>query len=165
MIDAIGAGAWGYVAVVLAAATPWLELLVVIPAGITAGLPAVPVGLLAFVGNAAPVLGIIGAWGWWTRRRAARRPDQPATADAGVPGDHEHRPKRQARAERVFARYGLPGLALIGPLVTGVHLATVIALGLRAPRTATAVWMTASLALWSAVVTAAAAAGLDLIVR
>ncbi len=41
--------------------------------------------------------------------------------------------KRRERIERVWKRYGIPGLALQAPLLTGPLLATVLALGLGAP--------------------------------
>jgi hypothetical protein len=41
--------------------------------------------------------------------------------------------KRRARIERVWKRYGIPGVALQAPLLTGPLLATVLALGLGAP--------------------------------
>ena len=42
--------------------------------------------------------------------------------------------KRRERVERVWKRYGIPGLALQAPLLTGSLLETVLALGLGAPR-------------------------------
>ena len=41
--------------------------------------------------------------------------------------------RRRERVERVWKRYGIPGLALQAPLLTGPLLATVLALGLGAP--------------------------------
>ncbi len=42
--------------------------------------------------------------------------------------------KRRERVEHAWKRYGIPGLALQAPLLTGPLLETVLALGLGAPR-------------------------------
>ncbi len=134
---------WQYTLVFLAAATPWIEILIVIPVAIGAGLAPVPVALLSFVGNGLPVLAIVVLFRWWERRRGPVRR------------------RWNRRAVRVWARWGLPGLALLGPLVTGIHLAAVMALALHAERRATIWWMTASLAAWTVGTTVAAVAGLE----
>ena len=70
--------------------------------------------------------------------------------------------KRRERIERVWKRYGIPGVALQAPLLTGPLLATVLALGLGAPPRPLLVWMIASIVLWGAALTGAAALGLSL---
>ncbi len=71
--------------------------------------------------------------------------------------------KRRARIERVWKRYGIPGVALQAPLLTGPLLATVLALGLGAPPRALLGWMLASVVFWGAVLTGAAALGLSVL--
>jgi hypothetical protein len=70
--------------------------------------------------------------------------------------------KRRARIERVWKRYGIPGVALQAPLLTGPLLATVLSLGLGAPPRALLGWMLASVVFWGAVLTGVAALGLSL---
>ena len=69
--------------------------------------------------------------------------------------------RRRARMERVWKRYGIPGVALQAPLLTGPLLATVLALGLGAPPRPLLSWMLASVVLWGAVLTGAAALGIS----
>jgi len=69
--------------------------------------------------------------------------------------------KRRERIERVWKRYGIPGLALQAPLLTGPLLATVLALGLGAPPRPLLRWMIASVVFWGATLTGAAALGLS----
>jgi Ca2+/H+ antiporter, TMEM165/GDT1 family len=103
----------------------------VIPVAIGLGLSPIPVTVISFVGNALPVFGIVALFREWERRRGpVRRRWSP-------------------RARRVWDRYGLPGLALAGPAVTGIHLAAVMALALQADRRRTALWMALSLGIWS----------------
>ncbi len=70
--------------------------------------------------------------------------------------------KRRERIERVWKRYGIPGVALQAPLLTGPLLATVLALGLGAPPRSLLYWMLASVVFWGAAFTAAAALGLSI---
>ena len=70
--------------------------------------------------------------------------------------------KRRERVERVWRRYGIPGLALQAPLLTGPLLASVLALGLGAPARPLLCWMLASIVFWGAVLTGAAALGLSI---
>lgn len=67
------------------------------------------------------------------------------------------------RIERVWKRYGIPGVALQAPLLTGPLLATVLALGLGAPARPLLIWMLTSIVLWGAALTGAAALGLSVV--
>ena len=69
--------------------------------------------------------------------------------------------KRRERVERAWKRYGIPGLALQAPLLTGPLLATVLALSLGAPPRPLLCWMLASVVFWGVVITGAAALGLS----
>jgi hypothetical protein len=70
--------------------------------------------------------------------------------------------KRRERIERVWNRYGIPGVALQAPLLTGPLLATILALGLGAPPRPLLYWMFASIVFWGAALTGAAALGLSI---
>jgi len=141
-------GVGQYLLISLLAATPLLEILVVIPIGITLGLQPVTVAIVAFFGNLLPVYGLILAHervaAVLERRRETREPS----------GRHE-------RARRLWNRYGLPGLAVASPISTGVHLAALLALGLGSTRRSTAVWMTGAIAVWTVVITASSVTALS----
>ena len=134
---------WQYALVFIAAATPWLEIMIVIPVAVGVGLSPIPVTIVSFVGNALPVFGIIALFRQWERRRG------PVVR------------RWSPRAQRVWERYGLPGVAFAGPALTGIHLAAVMALALQADRRRTALWMTLSLALWSVVTLLVTVAGFE----
>jgi Ca2+/H+ antiporter, TMEM165/GDT1 family len=144
---------WEYLTLFVMAATPLVELLVVIPVGIGYGLPPVSVALVTVLGNALPVLGIVvlyERWRGWRERRRAERGEEASAPSA-----------RWERARRLWARYGMPGLALLAPLVTGVHFAAIAALALGTPRRTVAVWMGLSIMLWTVGMTLASVAGLE----
>jgi hypothetical protein len=139
---------WAYLLVFVAAAIPVIEVLVVVPAGILAGLAPVPVVALALAGNLATVaLVIVGgdrlaAW-WRGRRGATPRSDHP----------------RAIRARHLAQRWGVPGLGLLAPLTTGSHLAAVAALATGAGQRRVLAWMTVGLVVWAVVVAVATTLG------
>jgi hypothetical protein len=70
--------------------------------------------------------------------------------------------KRRERIERVWKRYGIPGVALQAPLLTGPLLAALLALALGAPPRPLLLWMLANVVLWGAVLTGAAVLGFSI---
>jgi uncharacterized membrane protein len=148
-------GLLAYLLVFVAAATPVLEIVLVIPAGIAAGLSPVAVTAVALTGNVATVVVVIFAGDRvlhvFRRRRSSGR------GTAGKPS------KRSERAQRVVQRWGVPGLALLAPVSTGTHIAAVAALSLGAPRRNVLWWMIAGLGVWAVGVAAAAVLGLGLL--
>jgi uncharacterized membrane protein len=143
---------WSYVLVFLAAATPVVEVLVVIPAGVLAGMPPGPTALVAAAGNLSTVVVVAIAGdrilAWWRRRR----PNE----------DHDRPSRRAVRARELARRWGVPGLALVAPLTTGTHIATVAALATGSDTRRVLRWMAVGLVVWSAAAAAATAAGMDL---
>lgn len=156
-----------YLGLFVMAATPWLELVIVIPIGIGAGLHPVPVAVVSFIGNALPVLLIIYGMDWirkkqWYQRLIQKRKDKAeAKEDHADPKKLAKKEKRQRRMKRIFDKYGIPGIALAGPAVTGIHLATALALGFQGERKQIVVWMNVSLAVWTIAMTVASVTGID----
>ncbi|MDR6227476.1 small multi-drug export protein [Desmospora profundinema] len=142
------------------AATPWLELILVVPGGIALGLNPVAVALVTFLGNALPVLGIVFFFDWLGRRPWFRRFFRVEGEQSEGGGEEpDRRRKKRERAARMFRKYGLPGLALLGPVLLGSHFAAALAMAFRAGKNAVGSWMLISLALWTMIMTAAALAG------
>jgi Ca2+/H+ antiporter, TMEM165/GDT1 family len=201
---------WGYVLVFLAAATPMVEVLIVIPAAILAGMAPLPVALLALAGNLATVAlvvvagdrGIAALRRWRAGRRAgpgdtpgaspgacgqaARADGEPgdsaaevapahgegrtagaraATRPVGDPASARGRDGsagRSGRAARLAQRWGVPGLALLGPGLTGSHVAALAALAVGARRGRVLAWMAIGLVAWVGPVTVLTLAGMGL---
>jgi Ca2+/H+ antiporter, TMEM165/GDT1 family len=131
-----------YLSVFLGAATPIVEVWIAVPAGILLGLPIFPAMVVGFLGNAASLVPLILAGdrlrAWWNARRRAR---------GGEPVSPRSRAgKSSSRARRLFDRYGIPGLAFLGPFVVGVHVAAVAAIGAGADRRRVLVWFLFALA-------------------
>ncbi len=171
--------------VFLLAATPWLEILIVIPVAIAYGLNPVGVTVVAFIGNTLPVWGVILAYNKWVAWRRKRKEEysfreresgesvipanSPSSASPqclpGSGGSTDNADKTTSkvkkRARHIFDRYGLPGLALLGPAVTGIYSALLLALALKCPLRSIAFWMTISLACWSLAIGLVSFYGLD----
>ncbi|MDQ0253969.1 hypothetical protein J2S74_001342 [Evansella vedderi] len=163
---------WQYILIFVMAATPWLEILIVIPIGIGMGLQPFWVGVVSFIGNFLPVILIIYAINWfqgtqWFQKRKEKKIQKQKELAGSSQGDQNNRKKssKKERAARIFKKYGLPGLALLGPLITGIHLAAIIALSLKAAKFNTAIWMGISLLLWTVVITIASFYSIDWVTK
>ena len=158
-----------YLTVLVAAAVPWLEVLLVVPVGILAGLSPVVVVVVAAVGNVASLVPVVlggdrlRAW-WRARRRARAASTADGEGDAAPAGAAPEGSGRSARAQRVLDRYGLPGVALLGPLLTGIHVAALAALAAGAPKRPTLLWSTAGVVAWSLITGVATVLGVDALV-
>ena len=61
---------------------------------------------------------------------------------------------------RIWARFGLPGLALVAPITTGAQIGALVGLAFNASPRSLLLWMTLGAALWAIVLTLAISAGL-----
>ncbi|MEK5069386.1 small multi-drug export protein [Sporosarcina sp. FSL K6-1508] len=143
-----------YFLVFLGAAIPWLEIALVIPVGILRGLSPFWVMTLAFVGNMLTVLILIIAFQKVKEWMEARK-KKDGTGES----------KRTERGKRIWNKYGMPGLALLGPILIGTHIAAFIGLLFGASKVNTTIWMTISIALWTLVFGIATAMGFDFFVK
>ncbi|UHA72235.1 small multi-drug export protein [Paenibacillus sp. 481] len=140
---------WQYVALFILAALPWLEVIFVIPIGVVLGLSPLMVAIVGFLGNWITIL-LIGLlfhkFDQWREKRGKSK----STA-------------KWTRARKIWDRYGVPGLALLGPLLIGTDIAAFIALALGSPRRWVMIWMTLSLVFWTVLLTYASIYGIDFV--
>ena len=146
----------GLVGVLLGGAIPWLEAVTVIPAGILLGLPPVAVVVTAIIGNLATVA-LVAFGGERVRSLLVRRRRRGVSTE-GAEGTEGG---RASRAERVMARFGLPGLAILGPLGVGTQLSAAIVVSLGVSGRRAFAWVGASTVGWSVVVALLVASGID----
>lgn len=125
-----------------------LELWAAIPAGLALGLPPLLVGAVSAFGSILSALGVIllgdRARSWILRKRGER-------GDSGKAG----------RAQRIWERYGVVGLGLLSPLLFGAPLGAAIGVSLGAGARDLMLWMGIGIVLWSILLTAAGALGID----
>jgi len=149
---------WEYLLIFILSATPWIEILFVIPPAIAAGLHPIPVAIIAFLGNLLPVIGLVYFYEKYVQWRTSKRAHQNYNSPTE---EGEQNSKRKKLGRKIWDKYGLPGLALLAPIVTGVHLAAIIALLSQASRNLITFWMFWSLLLWTVILTASTHYGLD----
>lgn len=142
-----------YLLVFLGAAIPWLEIALVIPVGIVSGLSPFWVMVTAFTGNLLTVLLVIVGFQRvkeWVDNRRDTNKKEPS--------------KRTERGKRIWNKYGMPGVALLGPILIGTHIAAFIGLLFGAKKANATFWMTVSIALWTLVFGILTAMGFDFFV-
>jgi len=142
---------WGLIGVFVAGAIPWLEAIAVVPSGIVIGLNPAATVLAAVIGNAITIF-MFAYLSSEIRARIIRR-----RIARGKEGDS---PKFD-KAVRAFDKYGIYGMAFLGPIIIGTQFAAAasVAAGVK-PLRASAL-ITASMALW-AVLIAVAMVALDI---
>ncbi|SFM46990.1 small multi-drug export protein [Methanolobus profundi] len=144
-------GMFAYALVFLLAATPWIEILVVIPAGIALGLNPLAVSILAFTGNLTTVYLLIFAYQYLS-----------STFDKHKSGENKKQlSKRKKKALHIWNKYGFPGLAFISPLTVGTHFATFVALSFKSKKYMVTMWITGSIFVWTVIVTVVSYYGIE----
>ena len=144
-------GVLQYLLVFVFAAIPVIEILVVVPIAIALGLDPIATGAVAFAGNVLSVYALVLFYQRVSRWLARRRGGAADSSD------------RYERARRLWERYGLPGLSLASPVLTGVHVAALVALLAGSRSRSVAGWMTLGILLWTVVLVAASVYGLSLL--
>lgn len=132
---------WQYVLLFLFSLLPTLDVSAVVPLGIVLGLSPTWVMVIGFLGNLAFVLILAFFFqqirAWRDKRRAAKGITTPS--------------KKETRARNLWEKYGVPGLAIISPILVGTDVAAFLAFSLGSSRKSVIGWMIVSLAFWSAV--------------
>ncbi|MGM8365490.1 small multi-drug export protein [Virgibacillus sp. W0181] len=145
---------WTYFIIFLLAAIPFFEVAMIVPVAIIGGIPAVPVIVIAFLGNLLTVGLVIVFIDWvrnWRRKKKA--------------SDEKSESKGHQRAKKIWGKYGLAGLAFIGPFFVGSHVTAILAVSFGGTRSKTSVLMTASIAFWAILLGSAAYFGFDFLVK
>lgn len=129
----------GLFGVFLAGAIPWFEAVGVVPLGILAGLNPVLTVIFAVAGNTITIF--LFAYGasairqWLLKRRQAKN----------KPGESP----RLVKAQRSFDRWGIYGLAFLGPLVIGTQFAALVAVAAGVKPLKASLIITAATLVWA----------------
>ncbi|MCL7747358.1 small multi-drug export protein [Halalkalibacter alkaliphilus] len=144
---------WAYILVFVLSAVPFLEGYAVVPLAIIAGLATVPAVILGLVGNIVTVFLVIAFVDKIKAWRKKKKGEEEGQVDS----------KRSVRAQKIWNKYGLPGLSIIGPLFVGSHVTAFMSVSLGATKKKAFVWMTASITIWTIVFVILAHLGIDLL--
>jgi len=126
-----------YTGVFVGAAIPVLEVWIAVPLGVVAGLPWIPAAIVGFLGNLLSLLPIIYASekvkifiGRWRK--------EPENIQRSGKNKND-------RKYKILEKFGVPGLAFLGPFLIGVHAAAAFAIAMGANRRTVMFWFTFSL--------------------
>jgi len=126
-----------------------VELWAAIPAGFALRLHPLATGVAAALGTMSGTLVVLllgeRVRTWLLRRRGVKK-DAP---------EQQH-----GRIYRIWHRYGVTGLGLLAPLLTGAPLGIALGLTLGAPAGRLFFWVSLGIAVWSAMLTLAGVLGL-----
>lgn len=133
---------WGLLGVFIAGAIPWLEAIAVVPVGIFLGLNPFATVVVAVTGNAITIALFAYSASNIRERIIARRVSKGKSADS---------PKLE-KALKAFDKYGIYGLAALGPILLGTQFAAVAAVvaGIKPARASTLI--IASTLVWAALI-------------
>lgn len=130
---------WGLVGIFLAGAIPWMEAIAVVPSGIALGLDPLAVMIAAAVGNALTIF-LFAYLGSSIRERIIKR--------RIAKGKAAESPKFE-KALKAFDKYGIYGLAILGPLIIGTQFAAAAAVAAGVKPLRTSLLVTLSMVLWA----------------
>lgn len=129
----------GYFGIFLAGAIPWFEAIAVVPAGILLGLDPVVTVVAAAVGNIITIAAFayagdrIRSWVVNRRREAGKQP----------------RTDRFEKAQRAFDRYGIYGMAALGPVLIGTQFAAAVSVAAGVKPLRVTALISASMVVWA----------------
>jgi hypothetical protein len=132
----------GLFGVFLAGAIPWLEAIAVVPVGILLGLDPLLVVIYGVVGNAITIF-LFAYLSSQIREYLLKR--RIATGKSGES-------KKFAKAQAAFDKYGIYGVAALGPAVIGTQFAAAIAVAAGVKPLKASVLITLSTLIWASAI-------------
>ena len=136
---------WGLFGVFIAGAIPWMEAIAVVPSGIILGLDPIATVIAAALGNAITIF-IFAYLGSTSREKIIQR--------RVLKGKPAESPKFK-RALKAFDRYGIYGMACLGPIFIGTQFAAAASVAAGVSPLRVSILITASMILWACAIAAA----------
>ncbi|WP_026696124.1 small multi-drug export protein [Peribacillus kribbensis] len=133
--------AWQYVVLFIFSAAPWVDVSLMVPLGILWGLPPIPVSIVVFLGNFLLII-LLGIF--FKRISAWRKSRMELKGSSKMF-------KQETRSRKIWEKYGIPGLALLAPVIIGTDIAAILALSFGSSKLRVVVWMTISLGIWTVI--------------
>ncbi|MGF3056238.1 hypothetical protein [Microbacterium sp. YY-01] len=142
--------AWSqWLVVALLAAIPFVESYFGSAIGVAIGLPPVIAVVMAVIGNTVSMLVFVYAGASIRERRKRKRPEEQTSA-------------KSERLRRMFDRFGVPGVSLLGQTVLPSQITSGAMVGFGASRNRVIIWQIVSIIMWGAIFAALVTLGLDL---
>jgi hypothetical protein len=132
---------WGLFGIFLAGAIPWMEAIAVVPSGIALGLNPIATVIAAVLGNAITIF-VFAYAGSSIRARISRR--------RLAKGKSSESPRFE-KAVKAFDRYGIYGMAALGPVIIGTQFAAAASVAAGVKPLRVSLLVNASMVIWSIV--------------
>jgi len=130
---------WGLIGIFIAGAIPWMEAIAVVPSGIILGLDPIATVIAAALGNAITIF-IFAYLGSSIRAKVIER--------RVAKGKSAESPKFE-KALKAFDRYGIYGMAFLGPIIIGTQFAAAASVAAGVKPLRVSILITASMILWA----------------
>lgn len=128
-----------YIAVFIIGFMPFLEAFVAVPIGILLDLPFILVVLVGATANWLSVMVLI-VFSSFTRSLFSEREKNNS--------DHFIN-RRFQKAKAYFNKYGVPGIALLGPIIGTNHIGALVCIIAKANKKNIILWQTVSIVIWA----------------
>jgi len=133
---------WGLIGIFIAGAIPWMEAIAVVPSGILLGLNPTATVTAAILGNAITIF-LFAYLGSTIRSKIiARRIAKGKSAES---------PKFD-KALRAFDKYGIYGMAFLGPIIIGTQFASAASVAAGVKPLRVSIIITTSMILWATLI-------------
>ena len=133
---------WGLIGIFIAGAIPWMEAIAVVPSGILLGLHPTATVTAAILGNAITIF-LFAYLGSTIRSKIiARRRAKGKSAES---------PKFD-KALRAFDKYGIYGMAFLGPIIIGTQFAAAASVAAGVKPLRVSILITTSMILWATLI-------------
>ena len=133
---------WGLIGIFIAGAIPWMEAISVVPAGIIIGLDPVATLISAIVGNSITIV----LFAYFASNIRARLINKKVKQ-----GKSAELPKLE-KALKAFDKYGVYGLAALGPILIGTQFAAAASVAAGVKPLKVTVLVSAAMVIWAAVI-------------
>jgi hypothetical protein len=130
---------WGLIGIFIAGAIPWMEAIAVVPSGIILGLNPSATVIAAALGNAITIF-VFAYLGSTIRAKIIER--------RIAKGKSSESPKFE-KALKAFDRYGIYGMAFLGPIIIGTQFAAAASVAAGVKPLRVSILITASMILWA----------------
>ena len=133
---------WGLIGIFIAGAIPWMEAIAVVPSGIVLGLDPTSTVIAAVLGNAITIF-LFAYLGSTIRSKIIER--------RIAKGKSAESPKFD-KALKVFDKYGIYGMAFLGPIIIGTQFAAAASVAAGVKPLRVSILITTSMILWATLI-------------
>ena len=138
----------GLIGVFIGGAIPWFEAIAVVPAGILFGLDPFLVVLSAVLGNTLTIFVFAYAGAQIRNWFISRQSKKSARSEKALAKSS----RKAEKAQKTFDKYGIFGLAALGPILIGTQFAAAIAVAAGIKPLKTSLIISLATFIWAAVI-------------